>query len=59
MMFKPGAGVSSFTPGAFNPGIGTPWKSLRQGFASQRAQRLALFRRALSVAIPVLAYICR
>jgi hypothetical protein len=27
--------------------------------AIQRAQRLAFFRRALSVAIPVFAYICR
>ena len=45
--------------GTTKSGIGVPWNRRRQGFASHRAQRLAVLRRALSVAIPVLAYICR
>ena len=45
--------------GTCRPGIGAPWNSLRQGTASQRAHWLARLRRALSVAMPVLAYICR
>jgi hypothetical protein len=39
--------------------MGRVLKSLRHGIASQRASRLARLRRALSVAIPVVAYICR
>jgi hypothetical protein len=39
--------------------MGLAMNRLRQGLASQRAHLLALLRRALSVAIPVLAYICR
>jgi hypothetical protein len=39
--------------------MGLAWNSLRHGLASQRAQRLAFDRRALSVAIPVFAYIWR
>jgi len=46
-----------FVHGICSSGMGRAWKSLRQGIASQRAQARALFRRALSVAIPVLAYI--
>jgi hypothetical protein len=40
-------------------GIGRVVKSRRHGFASQRAQRVDRAARALSVAIPVFAYICR
>ena len=39
--------------------LGFVRNSRKQGLASQRAQRFALWRRALSVAIPVFAYICR
>jgi hypothetical protein len=39
--------------------MGFEVKSLRQGLASHRAQKLALLRRALSVEMPVPAYICR
>jgi hypothetical protein len=39
--------------------MGFEVKSLRQGLASHRAQKLALLRRALSVDMPVPAYICR
>src|SRR5580704_4742494 len=46
-----------FAPGIFRSGMGRAWNSLRQGIASHRAQALARLRRALSVAIPVLAYI--
>src|SRR5437016_11504110 len=42
-----------------NSGIGFPMNRLRQGRASHRAHRVALLLRALSVAMPVLAYICR
>ena len=45
--------------GICSSGMGLAWNSLRQGTASQRAQALARFRRALSVDIPVLAYIWR
>jgi hypothetical protein len=45
--------------GTANSGIGLAWNSLRHGLASQRAQRFAFDRRALSVAIPVFAYIWR
>ena len=40
-------------------GIGLVTKSLRQGAASILAQRDERCTRALSVAMPVLAYICR
>jgi len=43
--------------GIFNSGIGGAWNKRRQGFASNRAQVFARFLRALSVAMPVLAYI--
>jgi hypothetical protein len=39
--------------------MGLELKSRRQGFASNRAQELDLLRRALSVEMPVPAYICR
>ena len=39
--------------------MGAVRKKRRQGLESQRAQRLARPRRALSVAMPVLAYIWR
>jgi hypothetical protein len=47
-----GAGIS-------NSGNGRPANSRRQGFASHRAQRAERPILALSVAMPVLAYICR
>src|SRR5258705_13832927 len=50
---------TAFARGICSSGMGLAWKSLRQGTASQRAQELARFCRALSVAIPVLAYIWR
>lgn len=40
-------------------GMGAVWNKRRQGFAIHFAARFALWTRALSVAIPVLAYICR
>jgi hypothetical protein len=40
-------------------GIGRPAKSRRQGCAIRRAQRADRLTLALSVAMPVLAYICR
>ena len=46
-------------PGTCSPGIGRPRNSLRQGTASNRAHDVARLLRALSVEIPVLAYICR
>ena len=39
--------------------MGLELKRRRQGLASNRAQELDLLRRALSVEIPVPAYICR
>jgi hypothetical protein len=42
-----------------NSGIGFATNNSRHGFASQRAQRVDFDTRALSVAMPVLAYICR
>ena len=45
--------------GIFNSGMGSLRNSLWHGIASHRAHPLRPFRRALSVAIPVLAYICR
>jgi hypothetical protein len=48
-----------FSPGTLSSGIGLAMNRRRQGLASHRAQVLALFLRALSVAMPVLAYICR
>jgi hypothetical protein len=45
--------------GTVSSGIGAARKSRRQINPNQRAQRLAVFLRALSVAIPVFAYICR
>src|SRR5947207_687519 len=45
--------------GTCNSGMGPATNRRRQGLASHRAQAPALFLRALSVAMPVLAYICR
>jgi hypothetical protein len=39
--------------------MGLELKSLRHGMASHRAHELDLLRRALSVDMPVPAYICR
>ena len=51
--------LAVFGSGICSSGMGRAWKSRRQGIASQRAQALARFLRALSVEMPVLAYICR
>ncbi len=51
--------IANSIPGTCRCGIGFAWNSFRQGTAIQRAQLFAFFRRALSVAIPVFAYICR
>jgi hypothetical protein len=40
-------------------GIGRAANNMRHGFAIQRAQRTERVTRALSIAIPVFAYICR
>ncbi len=45
--------------GIFKSGIGLAWKILRQFRAMNRADEFALRRRALSVEMPVPAYICR
>jgi hypothetical protein len=50
-------GDAVFVRGICRSGMGRPENSLRQGTASQRAHALARLCRALSVAIPVLAYI--
>jgi hypothetical protein len=42
-----------------NSGIGFAWKSFLHCRAVHRAQAFDFFRRALSVEIPVPAYICR
>ena len=46
-------------PGTCNSGIALVRNNRRHGIARSRAHEVARFRRALSVAIPVLAYICR
>ena len=46
-------------PGTCSSGIGLAENNNRQGFAIHRASRFAFFFRALSVEIPVFAYICR
>jgi len=40
-------------------GMGRAANNMRHGFAIQRAQRTERVTRALSIAIPVFAYICR
>lgn len=40
-------------------GMGRAANNMRHGFAIQRAQRIERVTRALSIAIPVFAYICR
>jgi len=40
-------------------GVGRAENNMRHGFAIQRAQRTERVTRALSIAIPVFAYICR
>ena len=56
-----GLGILGLTvkAGIARSGIGLAENRRRHGFASHRAQRLELFLRALSVEMPVLAYICR
>jgi len=44
-------------PAASRLGMGAPINSLRQGFAIQRAHWVGRSTRALSVAMPVFAYI--
>src|SRR5690349_22227846 len=46
-------------PGICNSGMGRARKSPRQARPSQRAHRAERCTRALSVAMPVFAYICR
>jgi hypothetical protein len=45
--------------GSTRSGIGAPMNNRRASFAISRARRAERATRALSVAIPVLAYICR
>jgi hypothetical protein len=45
--------------GFCSSGIGLAWKRRKQGFASHRTRRADRATRALSVAMPVLAYIWR
>jgi len=51
-------GTRSHT-GPANSGIGRAWNSFLHCFAVHFAQRFDFLRRALSVEIPVPAYICR
>ena len=51
--YASGAGAAS------SSGIGRATNRRRHGRAIRRAHRLARFTRALSVAMPVFAYICR
>jgi hypothetical protein len=55
----PAFAIAICRPGARSSGIGLAWNSFWQAFAIHRAHEFARFRRALSVAIPVFAYICR
>ena len=50
---------SDMRRGACSSGIGLAAKSFWHGFAIMRAQVADRLMRALSVAMPVLAYICR
>jgi hypothetical protein len=56
-----GAARASRLPvvGTSSAGIGFAWNSRRVGFASKRAQKCARLWRALSVEMPVPAYIWR
>jgi len=55
-----GSGTSTFNAaGTLRSGMGGAANNRWHGFASQRAQRADRETRALSVAIPVSAYICR
>jgi hypothetical protein len=54
---RPGT-VAGTHEGDCNSGIGFAWKSFLHCFAVQRAQLFDFFLRALSVEIPVPAYIC-
>ena len=56
---RPGEANSSSQMGDWSSGMGAAWKSLRHCRAVQRAQDLDFLRRALSVEIPVPAYIWR
>ncbi len=52
-------GFSDTPAGICNSGMGAAWNNRRQGLASHRVHVAARFTRALSVEMPVLAYICR
>lgn len=54
-----GSNETFHSAGTSSSGMGRAAKSRWQGLASHRAQRADLETRALSVAIPVSAYICR
>jgi hypothetical protein len=55
----PGLAAGCSGNGISRPGIGSPANNRRHGTAIQRAHRADRFTRALSVAMPVFAYICR
>ena len=55
----PNAGIPISHFGPASSGIGFAWNSLLHCFAVHRAHRFDFLRRALSVEIPVPAYICR
>lgn len=59
VLLPPALAAAIRSPGARRSGIGFAWNSFRHGTAIHRAHEFARFRRALSVAIPVFAYICR
>src|ERR1039458_7733123 len=56
---SPGEGKASSQTGDCSSGMGLAWKSFLHWRAVQRAQLFDFLRRALSVEIPVPAYICR
>ena len=58
-MTAPGKRPRAGTYALGNPGNGRAINRRRHGRAMSRAHRLARFTRALSVAMPVFAYICR
>jgi len=51
-------GIDSSHLGPASSGIGVAWNSFLHCFAVQRAHDFDFFRRALSVEMPVPAYIC-
>ncbi len=52
-------GFSDTPAGICSSGMGAAWNNSRQGLASHRVHVAARLTRALSVEMPVLAYICR